>query len=52
MPGRGWGDADATDGEDADLDGLDAEFEEGEGADAAPLVANDRVGSAVAHAAE
>jgi hypothetical protein len=52
VPGRGWSDADATAGEDADLDGLDAEFEDGEGADAAPLVANDRVGSAVAHAAE
>jgi hypothetical protein len=52
VPGRGWSDADAIAGEDADLDGLDAEFGEGEDADAAPLAANDRVGSAVAHAAE
>jgi hypothetical protein len=52
VPGRGWSDADAAAGEDADLDGLDAEFGEGEDADAAPLAANDRVGSAVAHAAE
>ena len=52
VPGRGWSDADAAAGEEADLDGLDAEFGEGEDADAAPWAANDRVGSAVAHAAE
>ena len=52
VPGHGWGASATADREDPDLDGLDAEFEEDAGVDAAPLVTNDRVDAAVAHAAE
>jgi hypothetical protein len=52
VPDRGLGGAGATDGEDADLGGLDAEFEQDDSADAAVLAANNRVASGVMHAAE